>query len=384
MGDGVKRAELEDAARGSDSRTSASCPISRKERLGRVVRVGRCLRRLARSAGSPATSCRASSTASWRPAGRTSRPSRRPPRWRRSPEASSAGWPGRARRRRGLAAPDPDAVRGSRAVRASSARMRAQRRASATTARSRIDAYRTLLREVRPVRERRRGPRARGRRSAPSTCALSGAGLARLAAALGAHGRAAIKLEDGGPGLLRPGARGPAEGGHFGAVKFRSMMPDADRRFGALQAWRARPARDPDGARCCGPRRWTSCRSSGTFSVGDMSFVGPRALRPRRSKSGRRHTRAARGRSRVRGAPPRPTRASPGIAQIYAPRDIPRRQKFRSTGSTSRGRASGSTSGSSRCRSGSPFRGGGSTEAARSDGRCPLLERHRLFAAMCW
>ena len=70
------------------------------------------------------------------------------------------------------------------------------------------------------------------------------------------------------------------------------------------------------------PQLWSIFR-------GDMSFVGPRALRPGEIEVGGdgRH-RGARGRPRLRRAcrvPPGLT----GVAQIYAPRDIPRRQKFR-------------------------------------------------------
>ena len=63
---------------------------------------------------------------------------------------------------------------------------------------------------------------------------------------------------------------------------------------------------------------------------GDMSFTGPRALRPGRDR-GARHRRVELledvpgfARARHRCCP-----GLTGIAQIYAPRDIPRRHKFK-------------------------------------------------------
>jgi len=62
--------------------------------------------------------------------------------------------------------------------------------------------------------------------------------------------------------------------------------------------------------------------------VGDMSFVGPRALRPEEIEVG---AQVAVPLDRIPGyeARHRVTPGLTGIAQIYAPRDVPRRQKFR-------------------------------------------------------
>ena len=63
---------------------------------------------------------------------------------------------------------------------------------------------------------------------------------------------------------------------------------------------------------------------------GDMSFVGPRALRPGEIESRRR--RSPRVRWRTSPATPSGTQVRPGltgIAQIFAPRDVPRRYKFK-------------------------------------------------------
>ena len=137
----------------------------------------------------------------------------------------------------------------------------------------------------------------------------------------------AIKAEDGGPIFYSQDRAG--EGGRvFRAWKFRSMIPDAERHVGALQA----VENDPRVTRVGRLMRATAMDELPqlwNIFVGDMSFVGPRALRPGEIEvlgngqlealedvPGYQH------RSRVR---PGLT----GIAQIYAPRDVPRRQKFR-------------------------------------------------------
>lgn len=138
---------------------------------------------------------------------------------------------------------------------------------------------------------------------------------------------AAIKLEDGGPVFFRQERVG--QGGRvFDALKFRSMRPDAEEQVGALQAQHADPRVTRTGRimRATAmdelPQLWNIMR-------GDMSFVGPRALRPGEIETG------SDGRfvklEEVPGFEAR-TAVRPGltgIAQIYAPRDVPRRQKFR-------------------------------------------------------
>jgi lipopolysaccharide/colanic/teichoic acid biosynthesis glycosyltransferase len=155
---------------------------------------------------------------------------------------------------------------------------------------------------------------------------LSGAGLV-LSSPLWLALAAAIKLEDGGPVFYSQDRAG--EGGRtFQAWKFRSMIPDAEKHVGAVQA----TEHDPRVTRIGRLMRATAMDELPqlwNIFAGDMSFVGPRALRPGEIEvlgngalealedvPGYEH------RARVR---PGLT----GIAQIYAPRDVPRRHKFR-------------------------------------------------------
>lgn len=155
---------------------------------------------------------------------------------------------------------------------------------------------------------------------------LSGIGLVASAPVWAALA-AAVKLQDGGPvffGQERVGQRGRV----FKALKFRSMIPNAEALSGAIQSaendprvtrvgrWMRATAMDEL------PQLWNIFR-------GDMSFVGPRALRPGEIEvTGKGHF------QRLEEVPGFETRCGvrpglTGIAQIFAPRDIPRRQKFR-------------------------------------------------------
>ena len=164
----------------------------------------------------------------------------------------------------------------------------------------------------------------RGKRALDLT--LSGIGLLLSAPAWALFGLA-IKLWDGGPVFYVQDRIG--QGGRiFKALKFRSMVPDAEAKLGAIQAVTDDPRVTPVGRllRAAAmdelPQLWNIFR-------GDMSFVGPRALRPGEIETS--------GNGEVV-----PIEAVPGfrerctirpgltgVAQIYAPRDLPRRQKFR-------------------------------------------------------
>jgi lipopolysaccharide/colanic/teichoic acid biosynthesis glycosyltransferase len=137
---------------------------------------------------------------------------------------------------------------------------------------------------------------------------------------------AAIKLEDGGPVFYTQDRVGRA-GRVFRALKFRSMHPDAERTTGPLQA-RSGDGRVTRVGRVMRATAMDELPQLWNIFRGDMSFVGPRALRP--------------GEIEIEGGTPVPLEAVPGyvdrivvrpgltgVAQVYAPRDISRRSKFR-------------------------------------------------------
>jgi lipopolysaccharide/colanic/teichoic acid biosynthesis glycosyltransferase len=137
----------------------------------------------------------------------------------------------------------------------------------------------------------------------------------------------AIRIEDGGPVFFRQERVG-LHGRPFMALKFRSMRVDAEASSGAVQAVENDPRVTRVGRLMRAtamdelPQLWNIFR-------GDMSFVGPRALRPGEIEAG------SNGRFvRLEEVPGFASRVTvrpglTGIAQIYAPRDVPRRQKFR-------------------------------------------------------
>ena len=106
---------------------------------------------------------------------------------------------------------------------------------------------------------------------------LSGIGLV-CSSPIWALLAAVVKLEDGGP--IFYGQERVGEGGRiFHAYKFRSMIPDAEAKVGALQA----SEHDPRVTRIGRLMRATAMDELPqlwSIFVGDMSFVGPRALRP--------------------------------------------------------------------------------------------------------
>jgi lipopolysaccharide/colanic/teichoic acid biosynthesis glycosyltransferase len=135
----------------------------------------------------------------------------------------------------------------------------------------------------------------------------------------------AIKLQDGGPVLL--GQDRVGRGGRvFRAWKFRSMIPDAERHTGPVQAITDDPRITPVG-------RWLRARALDELPqlwnilCGDMSFVGPRPLRP-----AERDTTAGESLplSSIPGYDER-HQVRPGLtglAQVYASRTATRPEKF--------------------------------------------------------
>jgi lipopolysaccharide/colanic/teichoic acid biosynthesis glycosyltransferase len=137
----------------------------------------------------------------------------------------------------------------------------------------------------------------------------------------------AIKLDDGGPVFYGQERVGRA-GRRFQSWKFRSMVPNADQLYGRLQAGE----RDPRVTRVGRVVRATAMDELPqlwNIFKGDMSFVGPRALLPEETEI--RGPRESVPLEKIPGYDVR-QQVRPGltgIAQVYAPRDIPRRQKFR-------------------------------------------------------
>ena len=156
--------------------------------------------------------------------------------------------------------------------------------------------------------------------------AVSAAGLIVFAPVAGVIA-AAIKIEDGGPVFFTQERVG--QGCRvFSAFKFRSMIVDAERHTGAIQATVDDPRITRVGRvlRATAfdelPQLWNIFR-------GDMSVVGPRPLRPGEADT-------------TAGGALLPLSAIPGyerrhlvrpgltgVAQVHAPRDLPRHGKFR-------------------------------------------------------
>ncbi len=157
-------------------------------------------------------------------------------------------------------------------------------------------------------------------------CCLAALGLA-ISGPLWAAIAIAIKLEDGGA-IFFPQDRIGLGGRVFRVLKFRSMIPDAEARSGPLQA----AEDDPRVTRVGKVLRATAMDELPqlwNILVGDMSFVGPRPLRPGEVD--------ARGDGTVVSLAEIPGyeerhRIRPGLTgltQVYAPRDISRVSKFR-------------------------------------------------------
>lgn len=155
---------------------------------------------------------------------------------------------------------------------------------------------------------------------------LSAIGLL-LSAPIWAALAALVKLEDGGPVFF--GQERVGEGGRiFRVLKFRSMIPDADKHFGIRQATEHDPRITRIG-RIMRASAMDELPQLWNIFSGDMSFVGPRALAPGEIETRGNGTMVAL--QDVPGYVERHTvrPGLTGIAQIFAPRDVPRRWKFK-------------------------------------------------------
>jgi len=155
---------------------------------------------------------------------------------------------------------------------------------------------------------------------------LAGLGLV-VSAPLWAVIPIAIRLEDGGP-VFFPQDRVGRGGRTFKALKFRSMVPDAEARTGPVQASENDPRITRSG-RVLRATAMDELPQLWNIFVGDMSFVGPRPLRPGEVD--------VRGDGRLVALHEIPGyeerhRIRPGLTgltQVYAARDVRRASKFR-------------------------------------------------------
>jgi lipopolysaccharide/colanic/teichoic acid biosynthesis glycosyltransferase len=183
------------------------------------------------------------------------------------------------------------------------------------------------LRPTGMARRRREGPRRLSLAKRALDVGLAGTGLASSLALWGLIALA-IKLEDGGPVFFHDRRVGRG-GRQFRVLKFRTMIPDADRRFGPRQA----AERDPRVTRV---GRWLRATALDELPQlwnilrGDMSFVGPRALRPGEIQARAGDDRvvplqSVPGYHERHAVPPGLT----GLAQVYVDRDVSPHRKFR-------------------------------------------------------
>jgi lipopolysaccharide/colanic/teichoic acid biosynthesis glycosyltransferase len=131
---------------------------------------------------------------------------------------------------------------------------------------------------------------------------------------------AAIKLGDGGP-IFYTQKRVGKQGKPFWTIKFRSMVPDAEKHTGAVWASENDPRVTKVGKLLRAtamdelPQLWNIFK-------GDMSFVGPRAERPELVEQFAQKIKNYRDRFLV-------TPGLTGLAQVYGSYDTPPHQKLR-------------------------------------------------------
>jgi len=136
-----------------------------------------------------------------------------------------------------------------------------------------------------------------------------------------------IWLEDRGP-IFYQQERVGKDGKVFNALKFRSMIKDAEKEEGPVQATENDPRVTRIGQILRGTAMDELPQLLNIFK-GDMSFVGPRALRPEEKEVS--DNNEARLLSQIPGYMERHLikPGLTGVAQIYLPTDAPRERKFR-------------------------------------------------------
>lgn len=137
----------------------------------------------------------------------------------------------------------------------------------------------------------------------------------------------AIWLEDKGP-IFYFQERVGKEGKIFKGIKFRSMIPGAEKDSGPIQAQKNDP-RDTKIGRVLRRTAMDELPQLVNILKGEMSFVGPRALRPAEVESNNASQVMSifqiPGFKKRSSIPPGLT----GAAQVFAPRNLPREEKFK-------------------------------------------------------
>jgi lipopolysaccharide/colanic/teichoic acid biosynthesis glycosyltransferase len=137
----------------------------------------------------------------------------------------------------------------------------------------------------------------------------------------------AIKLEDRGS-IFYAQERVGKNGRIFKVLKFRSMIPDAEKHTGAVQAVENDPRVTKVG-RILRATAMDELPQLVNILKGDMSFVGPRSLRPNEKE-----VHGNPDKTRIEDIPGYKERLNvrpglTGIAQVYLPGEALRRKKFR-------------------------------------------------------
>jgi lipopolysaccharide/colanic/teichoic acid biosynthesis glycosyltransferase len=136
----------------------------------------------------------------------------------------------------------------------------------------------------------------------------------------------AIKLQDGGPVFYSQERVGKG-GGIFRVIKFRSMIKDAEKATGPVQAVENDPRVTKVG-RILRKTAMDELPQLVNIFKGDMSFVGPRSLRPKEKE-----VHGSGDSMAIEDVPGYYERLKvrpglTGIAQVYLPSDAPRWRKF--------------------------------------------------------
>ena len=135
-----------------------------------------------------------------------------------------------------------------------------------------------------------------------------------------------IWFEDRGPIFYKQERIGK-DGKIFMALKFRSMIRDAEREEGPIQA-RVNDKRVTNVGKFLRATAMDELPQLTNIFKGDMSFVGPRALRPAEIENHGNHTTSLKdlpGFARRHSIRPGLT----GLTQVYLPKDFPIKKKFR-------------------------------------------------------